>query len=196
MGTPITDLYGQPVHGVRLGLRTELAIARAADTGDIDPVSVRPLPVQEHILAAFAQLGFRFIGTGLEYGHLHGRHQTLPFYQAINFHPPPQYGQGTNEVPLSFVAGPSSVEVILECGNRAGMARLPLHLDRLISNTPRLSVLKSTARSRCGPLPHHRPTTHRFSNAGKCSTSPALSPRSPRSCSSSCSPSAPTPQDT
>jgi sporulation-control protein len=118
---PLTDLYGQPAHGVTLGLRTELAIARAADTGDIDPVNVHPLPVQEHILAAFAQLGFRFTGTGLEYGHLHGLHQTLPFYQEINFHPPPQYGQVTNEVRLSFVAGPSSVEVILELDNRAGM---------------------------------------------------------------------------
>src|SRR5206468_2373735 len=48
--TPITDVYGQHLHGMTMGLRTELAVAGAVDKGDLDPVNVHPLPAQERIL--------------------------------------------------------------------------------------------------------------------------------------------------
>src|SRR5690606_9376854 len=46
--TPVTELHGQPL-GVVLGVRTELAVAGARDKGDLDPLAVGPLPVQEAI---------------------------------------------------------------------------------------------------------------------------------------------------
>jgi sporulation-control protein len=118
--TPITDVYGQRLHGMTMGLRTELSVAKAVDKGDLDEVAVHPLPAQERILEAFAQLGFRFARADLERGGIHGVHQQLPFYQEIEFHPAPQYAGAINEVELTFVADPSGVEVILEFDKRGG----------------------------------------------------------------------------
>ncbi|GIF62705.1 sporulation protein [Asanoa ishikariensis] len=119
--TPVTDVYGQRLHGMTMGLRTEVAIDRAIDKGDLDHVAVHPLPVQERILEAFSRLGFRFKGADLEYGRLHGVHQSLPFYQEIEFYPGPQYAHGISEVELTFVANPQTVEVVLEFDKRGGM---------------------------------------------------------------------------
>ena len=85
--TPITTVYGQVLHGMTMGVRTEVSIAKAVDKGDLDPVYVHPLPVQQRILDAFAQLGFRFKNADLEYGQIAGVHQTLPFYQEIEYFP-------------------------------------------------------------------------------------------------------------
>ncbi|MGK5443516.1 sporulation protein [Micromonospora sp. URMC 105] len=117
---PITDVYGRRLHGMTMGLRTELAIARAVDKSDLDPVNIHPLPVHERILAAFEQLGFRFKHADLERGHIRGTQQTLPFYQEIEFFAAPQYAQAVREVELTFVTGPHGVEVILECDKRGG----------------------------------------------------------------------------
>ncbi|MFY1599043.1 sporulation protein [Micromonospora sp. WMMD737] len=118
--TPITDVYGQRLRGMTMGLRTELAIARAVDKGDLDQVNVHPLPVHERILEAFQRLGFRFKHADLERGHIRGTQQTLPFYQEIEFFASPQYASTINEVELTFVTSPHGVEVILECDKRGG----------------------------------------------------------------------------
>jgi sporulation-control protein len=118
--TPITDVYGQRLRGMTMGLRTELAIARAVDKGDLDQVGVHPLPVHERILEAFQRLGFRFKHADLERGHIRGTQQTLPFYQEIEFFASPQYAGTINEVELTFVTSPHGVEVILECDKRGG----------------------------------------------------------------------------
>ncbi|MGC4807471.1 sporulation protein [Micromonospora sp. DT233] len=118
--TPITDVYGQRLHGMTMGLRTEVAVARAVDKSDLDQVAVHPLPVHERILDAFAQLGFRFKGADLERGHIRGTQQTLPFYQEIEFFAAPQYAQSINEVELTFVTGQQGIDVILECDKRGG----------------------------------------------------------------------------
>ncbi|MEU7848421.1 sporulation protein [Micromonospora parva] len=118
--TPITDVYGQRLHGMTMGLRTELAIARAVDKGDLDHVAVHPLPVHERILEAFQRLGFRFKSADLERGHIRGVQQTLPFYQEIEFFASPQYASTINEVELTFVTSQRGVEVILECDKRGG----------------------------------------------------------------------------
>ncbi|MER6594279.1 sporulation protein [Micromonospora purpureochromogenes] len=117
---PITDVYGQRLRGMTMGLRTELAIARAVDKSDLDQVNIHPLPVHERILEAFQRLGFRFKHADLERGHLRGTQQTLPFYQEIEFFAAPQYAQAVTEVELTFVTNPHGVEVILECDKRAG----------------------------------------------------------------------------
>ncbi|MBO3744251.1 sporulation protein [Actinoplanes flavus] len=120
--TPITTVYGQTLRGMVMGVRTEVAIARAIDKGDLDPVHVHPLPIHQRILDAFAQLGFRFKSADLEYGQIYGVHQTLPFYQEIEYFPPQHYAAaGINEVELTFVTSPHQVEVVLEFDKRGGL---------------------------------------------------------------------------
>ncbi|HEX2355310.1 MAG TPA: sporulation protein, partial [Micromonosporaceae bacterium] len=81
--TPVTEVYGQHLHGMTMGLRTELEVARAVDKGDLDAVAVHPLPAQERILEALLKLGFRFTRADVEQGRIRGVHQSLPFYQEI-----------------------------------------------------------------------------------------------------------------
>jgi sporulation-control protein len=119
--TPITTVYGQPLRGMVMGVRTEVSIARAIDKGDLDPVQIHPLPVQQRILDAFAQLGFVFKSADLEYGQIAGVHQTLPFCQEIEYFPAQQYAGSLNEVELTFVTSPHQVDVILEFDKRGGM---------------------------------------------------------------------------
>ncbi|AVT32783.1 MULTISPECIES: sporulation protein [unclassified Plantactinospora] len=119
--TPITDVYGQRLRGMTMGLRTELAIARAVDKGDLDAIAVHPLPVHEKILEAFAQLGFQFKSADLERGQIYGVQQTLPFYQEIEFFAAPQYAHAIREVELTFVTNQHGVDVIIECDKRGGM---------------------------------------------------------------------------
>ena len=118
--TPVTAVYGRRLHGMTMGLRTGLAVAKAVDNSDLDEVLVHPLPVQEKILTAFADLGFRFARADLERGQIYGVRQSLPFYQEIEFYPAPQYAGAINEVELTFVADPGGVEVILEFDKRGG----------------------------------------------------------------------------
>ncbi|MFF0585148.1 sporulation protein [Streptomyces sp. NPDC003781] len=118
--TPITELHGQPL-GIVLGVRTELAVAGARDTGDLDPLTVTPLPAQEAILEAFGQLGFGFRSADLEYGHIDGTGQQLPFYQEIELDPAPQYAHRLNEIELTFLATPGGLELVLEADKRGGL---------------------------------------------------------------------------
>ena len=119
--TPVTAVSGQSLHGMVMGVRTEVATAKTVDQGDLDLISIEPLPVQQRILDAFAQLGFVFKGADLEYGQIYGVQQTLPFYQEIEYFPAPQYAHSVSEVELTFVANPHGVEVILEFDKRGGM---------------------------------------------------------------------------
>lgn len=118
--TPVTEVFGNHLHGMTLGVRTELAVAKVADKGDLDPMSVHPLPAQERVLEAFSQLGFHFKHADLEHGHLHGIYQELPFYQEIEFYTPAQFADRINEVELTFVAQPHGLDVILEADKRGG----------------------------------------------------------------------------
>ncbi|NEB01268.1 sporulation protein [Streptomyces sp. SID13726] len=118
--TPVTMIDGQALRGMNVGVTTELAIARAVDSGDLDPVNVHPLPAQKAILDAFMQLGFRFKNADLERGHIRGTRQQLPFYQEIEFFPPQQY-RGLNQVELSFVADGNAMDVILEMDKKPGL---------------------------------------------------------------------------
>lgn len=118
--TPVTELHGQPL-GIVLGVRTELAIAGAKDKGDLDQLTVAPLPAQEAILEALGQLGFGFKSADLEYGHIGGTGQQLPFYQEIELTPAPQYAHQVNEIELTFLAGPGGLEVVLEADKHGGL---------------------------------------------------------------------------
>ncbi|MET9512667.1 sporulation protein [Streptomyces flavidovirens] len=118
--TPITSIAGQQLHGMNIGVTTELEIARAVDSGDLDPINVHPLPAQQAILDAFVQLGFRFKSADMERGHIRGTRQRLPFYQEIEFQPPQQY-RGLNQVELTFVADDREMDVVLEMDKKPGL---------------------------------------------------------------------------
>ncbi|WP_055469532.1 sporulation protein [Streptomyces ardesiacus] len=118
--TPITMIDGQALRGMNIGVTTELQIARAVDSEDLDPINVHPLPAQKAILDAFIQLGFRFKNADMERGHIRGTRQQLPFYQEIEFFPPQQY-RGLNQVELSFVADAQAMDVVLEMDKKAGL---------------------------------------------------------------------------
>ncbi|WP_086819592.1 sporulation protein [Allokutzneria sp. NRRL B-24872] len=118
--TPVTDVYGQRLPGMTIGLRTELAVASAVDKGDLDPVFVHPLPAQERVLDAFGELGFRFRSADVEHGRIAGLHQQLPFFQEIEFLPPHQFAGRINEIELTFVADAHGMAVVLEADKRGG----------------------------------------------------------------------------
>ncbi|MYS91238.1 sporulation protein [Streptomyces sp. SID5464] len=117
--TPITELHGQAL-GIVLGVRTELSVAGAKDKGDLDPLTVGPLPAQEAILEALGRLGFGFKSADLEYGRIGGTGQQLPFYQEIEITPSPQYAHRVNEIEVTFLANPAGLEVVLEADKRGG----------------------------------------------------------------------------
>lgn len=118
--TPVTTIDGQPLRGMHIGVTTELEIARALDSGDLDPINVHPLPAQQAILNAFIQLGFRFKSADMERGHIRGTRQRLPFYQEIEFYAPSEY-RGLNQVELTFVADDRAMDVILEMDKKPGL---------------------------------------------------------------------------
>ncbi|MGW0029491.1 sporulation protein [Streptomyces sp. NPDC003314] len=118
--TPVTAVSGQQLRGMNIGVTTELEIARAVDSGDLDPINVHPLPAQQAILDAFLQLGFRFKSADMERGHIRGTRQKLPFYQEIEFFAPQQY-RGLNQVEVSFVADDREMDVVLEMDKKPGL---------------------------------------------------------------------------
>lgn len=121
--TPITTVTGTHLHGMTVGVRTELVISGAPDKGDLDPVAIHPLPSQNRVLDAFGHLGFRFRSADVEAGRLHGVPQQLGVFQEIEFMPPPQLAGRVNEVELTFVATPHELYVVLEADKRAGLFR-------------------------------------------------------------------------
>ncbi|MGW5335725.1 sporulation protein [Streptomyces bauhiniae] len=118
--TPVTVIDGQELRGMHIGVTTELQIARAVDSSDLDPIRVHPLPAQKALLDAFIQLGFRFKNADMERGHIRGTRQQLPFYQEIEFYPPAQY-RGLHQVEVSFVADDSAMDVVLEMDKKPGL---------------------------------------------------------------------------
>jgi len=119
--TPITEVYGQRLHGMTMGLTTELEVARAVDKSDLDAVAVHPLPAQERILDALLRLGFRFSRADVERGRVYGVEQRLPFYQEIEFYPPTAYASGINQLELTFIATPRRLQDVLEIDKRGGL---------------------------------------------------------------------------
>ncbi|MEV4174330.1 sporulation protein [Nonomuraea sp. NPDC049709] len=118
--SPISEIGGQPLTGMAVGVRTELAIAKAVDKGDLDMVAIEPLPSQLRILEALLQLGFGFKSADLEAGHLYGVRQELPFYQEIEFYPSGRYAGLVGEIEVTFVADPAGLAVVLEADKRSG----------------------------------------------------------------------------
>ena len=119
--SPITHVYGQPLHGMEVGVRTELAVAKAIDKGDLDPLRVHPLASQEAVLQGFEQLGFGFKTADVETGRIAGLNQELPFFQEIEYFPPQTHVGRVSEIELTFVADGAGVNVVLEADRRGGI---------------------------------------------------------------------------
>ncbi|MBV1851476.1 sporulation protein [Catellatospora tritici] len=119
--TPLTRAFGQQLAGMKVGLRTELEVAREVDRTDEDPVEIDPTPAQQHILDTLVQLGFQFAKADLERGRLRSLPQTLPFYQEIEFLPGPAYAQHLRNLEVSFVTTDRKLHVVLELDRRVGL---------------------------------------------------------------------------
>ncbi|WP_336027129.1 sporulation protein [Geodermatophilus sp. FMUSA9-8] len=116
---PFTAVDGWTLRGVSIGLRTRVDIPGGSDPGDLDAVTVQPLPVQRTVLQALGGLGFGFRGADVEKGRLAG--SDLPFYQEVEFTPPPALRGRVNELEVTFLTSPHGVEVVLEVDRRGGL---------------------------------------------------------------------------
>ncbi|SDU66113.1 sporulation protein [Amycolatopsis keratiniphila] len=118
--TPVTEVSGQPLPGMELGLRTEVSIAKAVDKGDLDPVIVEPLPSQDAVLEGFGQLGFTFKSAIVQQGQAYGVRQELPFFQQLDFYPSGEFAGRVQVVTLTLVTTPAEVTVLLDADQHAG----------------------------------------------------------------------------
>ena len=116
---PITAIDGWHLRGMRVGLRTRVDLPGSVDPGDLDPVTVLPLPVQRTVLHALDGLGFAFRGADVEKGRIRG--SELPFYQEVEFAPPSGLRGRVNELEVTFLADPQGVDVVLEVDRRGGL---------------------------------------------------------------------------
>ena len=116
---PVTAIDGWQLRGMHVGLRTRVDIAGSVDPGDLDPVTVLPLPVQRTVLHALDTLGFVFRGADVEKGRIRGGE--LPFYQEVEFAPPAGLRGRVNELEVTFLADPQGVDVVLEVDRRGGL---------------------------------------------------------------------------
>ena len=119
--TPITHIHGQFLHGMQVGVRTELSVAKAIDKGDLDPLRVHPLPSQQAVLRGFEQLGASFKKADVETGRIAGLRQELPFFQEIEYFPPRSHAGRISELELTFVAAGAGLAVVLEGDRRGGV---------------------------------------------------------------------------
>ena len=116
---PITAIGGWHLRGMNLGVRTKVDIPGAVDPGDLDPVTVLPLPVQQAVLDALGILGFTFRRADLEKGRLPG--SDLPFYQEVELAPPPDLRRHMTELEVTFLADAQGTDVVLEADRRGGL---------------------------------------------------------------------------
>ena len=115
--TPFSVVGGQDLPKVRIGVATELEIARALDSTDVDPLRVHALPVHEAVLEAIERLGFAFAGADLEQGRISG--SELPFYQEVEFRGSPRF-KGIDQLEVTFLTSAAGTDVILEADRRGG----------------------------------------------------------------------------
>lgn len=118
--TPMTHIYGRPLPGMVIGLRTELAVAKEWDKGDFDPVAVHALPSQVVVLEAMARMGFLLSHADVEAGAIAGVHQELPFYQELEFTPPEQYAGVVGQVEATFITDAEGFHLVMEASHHGG----------------------------------------------------------------------------
>jgi len=106
--TPFTAV-GDAVLPITAGLGTELMVHDARDPSTYHPVVIQPLPSQNRVLDAFAQLGTAFFTGDKLRAPVAGVPDLVPM---LEFTPPLRYPQFI-EVGVGFVADPWHLRVIL-----------------------------------------------------------------------------------
>ncbi|MEV4413067.1 sporulation protein [Catellatospora sp. NPDC049609] len=113
---PVTLVYGHPMPGVTVGVRTEVSVAAGSAKTDFDPLGVEPTEIHQHVLDALGTIGCRFVRSELRPGS--------PPAQAITFYAPVPQGQalGPNIPQLVFTlaADPQGVTVSAGLSGRGG----------------------------------------------------------------------------
>jgi sporulation-control protein len=119
--TPFNTLDGRPlVGGMKLGVATTLALEQALDKGDLDALTVEPLPVQRAVMEAVEALGFTFQETDLEAGTVPG--SQMPFYQEVEYWcTGDEFKERIDELEVTFVTGPGNTEVLFQADNQTGL---------------------------------------------------------------------------
>lgn len=113
--TPINSVGGRPLTGMKLGVSTELALDKAFDKSDLDPLVVEPLPVQAEAMRAIESLGFVLQGADLEQGTVSGSH--MPFYQEIEYWSNGEFSSAFKELEATFITNATTTDIILQAGN-------------------------------------------------------------------------------
>ncbi|GAA1589304.1 sporulation protein [Streptomyces globosus] len=120
LAVPLTHAGGRPLKGAYCAIRTELAVDKAVDRGDLDEMEVHALPSQAAVLGAFEALGFRFDEAEVKPGIALGSRQDVDWWQEIELSAPPGYGLDTVELLLAVL--PDEIDV------RPGTTVAPLTL--------------------------------------------------------------------
>ncbi|HIW64184.1 MAG TPA: sporulation protein [Candidatus Stackebrandtia excrementipullorum] len=118
--TPVNGFATESVPGVRIGVVTELALERAFDKGDLDPLTIQPLPAQAAVLTAADALGFAFhrsliVSRGLPTS-------TLPFRQKFEYWPTGEFAKAFTVMRLAFHCTTDAAEVYVEAEKTEGDA--------------------------------------------------------------------------
>jgi sporulation-control protein len=117
--TPVTTVFGKYLTGMAVGLQTNLNLARTVvDPQDVDAIPIEPVPAQHRILDAMTRIGWKFRDANLVKSRVDGVDQQLPFFQEINFSPPPAVASVFNEIAVTFLARPRDVQVVLDVQKR------------------------------------------------------------------------------
>ena len=115
--TPITLIYGQPLPGTTMGVRTQVDMRGGSGKTDLDPLAVSPLDVHNHLLDALGNLGCRFVRADLRPGQQVGLPapvvQRITFYAPADSRPP---GSHLPQLSLNLVANSHALDVALEAG--------------------------------------------------------------------------------
>ncbi len=101
----------------RVYLRTGLDVSGALDPSDTDEIRVVPHPLQQAVLDAAANLGFRLYQVENEYNPRKG--DPHPFVQQLEFRPQGRYARRVEELELVFKLGEDVLYVMVELDRRA-----------------------------------------------------------------------------
>jgi sporulation-control protein len=115
--TPITLIYGQPLPGITMGVRTQVDVRGGSGKTDLDPLAVSPLEAHNHLLDALGNLGCRFIRADLRPGQQVGLPaavvQRITFYAPADSRPP---GAHLPQLSLNLVANAHALDIAVEAG--------------------------------------------------------------------------------
>ncbi|MGH8791819.1 MAG: sporulation protein [Stackebrandtia sp.] len=121
--TPISAISSRPLIGMRLGVATELALDKARDKGDLDPLTVEPLPVQAEAMRAVEAAGFVLQGARMRQGAITG--SELSVHQEIRYWASGDFSSHFKELTVTFVTNSSTTDIILQADNPAGVVNSP-----------------------------------------------------------------------